>query len=153
MSTWYNSLTPVPALNVYDIGFNFISAGATWANWAGNTLSTPDNIVTLTFNGVGAYKKGTYLVDIVLSTNCATPPDSYLIWTTVGPTSGAYNTTCAHSKDSGFYNGASTQALRMSFVLIVSTTPTTYYLNYNRIGGSGLAENKTHSQISFTRMG
>lgn len=150
---WYNSLGTVPALNVYDIGYNFISAGVTWPNWVGFT--TPQNVVTFTFNGVGDYKKGTYLVDIVLITNLSASPNSQLIWTTVSGTSDALNDTCCYADNSGQFGAVICQIMRMSFVLQVTTTPSTYYLNYKRIAGigAGLSENKTNSKVSFTRMG
>ena len=150
---WYNSLATVPPLNVYDIGYNFISPGITWANWTGFT--TPQNVVTFTFNGVGSYKIGTYLVDIVLITNLTASPNSQLIWTTVSGTSDALNDTCTYADNSGQFGAVICQIMRMSFVLQVTTLPSTYYLNYKRIAGigAGLSENKTNSQISFTRMG
>lgn len=150
---WYNSLATVPPLNVYDIGYNFISAGATWNNWTGFT--TPQNVVTLTFNGVGSYKIGTYLVDVVLITNLSASPNSQLIWTTVSGTSDALNDTCCYADNSGQFGAVICQIMRMSFVLQVTSTPITYYLNYKRIAGvgAGLSENKTNSKISFTRMG
>lgn len=149
----YHTLSPVPALGVFDIGYNWFVAGATFTNWVGNTGSSPGNVATITFDGIGPRELGTWLVDIVLSTGVVSAPQSYLIWTTVGPANGVYNDTCCHSNDYGLYNSIGVQSLRMSFVLIVTTIPTTYYLNYNRIGGSGLSENKTNSKISFTRMG
>ena len=44
--------------------------------------------------------------------------------------------------------------MKLSFILNVTTTPSTYYLNYVRTSGvgSGLAENKTNSHIEFTRI-
>ena len=44
--------------------------------------------------------------------------------------------------------------MRLSFILNVSSTPLTYYLNYERTTGigSGLVENKTNSHIEFTRI-
>jgi hypothetical protein len=150
---WYNSLATVPPLNVYDIGYNFSSFGATWNNWTGFT--TPQNVVTLTFNGVGSYKIGTYLVDVVLITNLSASPNSQLIWTDVSGTSDALNSTCTYADNSGQFGAVICQIMRMSFVLQVTTTPSTYYLNYKRIAGigAGLSENKTNSKISFTRMG
>ena len=150
---WYNSLATVPPLNVYDIGYNFISPGITWNNWTGFT--TPQNVVTFTFNGIGSYKIGTYLVDIVLITNLSASPNSQLIWTTVSGTSDALNDTCTYADNSGQFGAVICQIMRMSFVLQVTTTPSTYYLNYKRIAGigAGLSENKTNSKVSFTRMG
>ena len=46
------------------------------------------------------------------------------------------------------------QIMKLSFILNVSTTPLTYYLNYVRTPGvgSGLVENKTNSHIQFSKI-
>ena len=153
LTCWYNSLTPVPALNVYDIGYSWLIAGATFNAWTGFT--TFQNVATINWNGIGGRNKGLWQVDIVLTTQNTTPPISMLIWTDVSGTDGTLNLTCMHMEDKGLWDaGVQAQSMRMSFTLEVTTIPSTYYLNYKRLTGSGsaLVADTVNSRITFTRM-
>ena len=154
LSCNYNTLTPVPALNVYDIGYSWLIAGATFTAWTGFT--TPQNVATINWNGIGPRNKGVWRVDIILTTQNTTPPISMLIWTDVSGTDDTLNLTCMHMEDKGAYGGGvQAQIMRMSFNLEVTTIPSTYYLNYRRLSGSGtgLSADTVNSRITFTRIG
>ena len=77
-----------------------------------------------------------------------------MIWTTVGPTSNDLTKYCINETTSGLYGLITVQVMRLSFILKVTTIPSTYYLNYYRTAGvgSGFVENKTNSHIQFTRI-
>ena len=151
-SCWYYTLPTVPPLNVYDIGYDWEIAGATFNNWTG--FITTGNIATVNFDGIGGRKLGVWQVDIVLCTENTGSPNSKLIWTTVGPTSNDLTKYCINETASGLYGLITVQVMRLSFILKVTTIPSTYYLNYYRTAGvgSGFVENKTNSHIQFTRI-
>jgi hypothetical protein len=148
----YNTLGTVPTKTSYDIGYIWQIAGSTFPNWT--TFTTTQNIATMVFNGTGNYTKGVWNVDIVLCTDNTNPPNSRLIWTTVSSTSNAITKYCTYESGSTLFALQGVQIMRLSFILNVSSTPLTYYLNYERTTGigSGLVENKTNSHIEFTRI-
>ncbi len=108
----------------------------------------------MVFNGTGNYTKGVWQVDIVLCTECINPPNSRLIWTTVSSTSNDLTKYCTYENGSTLFGILGVQIMKLSFILNISSTPLTYYLNYVRTPGvgSGLDENKTNSHIEFTRI-
>jgi hypothetical protein len=59
--------------------------------------------------------------------------------------------TCVLASDAGVFGATGLQIIRMSFTIDVVNLTTTYYLNSNLTGGSGLASNTT-SNIKFTRI-
>lgn len=152
LSCNYYTLPTVPPLNVYDIGYMWEVAGATFNNWTGFT--TTGNIATVNFDGIGGRKLGVWQVDIVLCTENTGSPNSKLIWTTVSATSNDLTKYCINETTSALYGLITVQVMRLSFILKVTTIPSTYYLNYYRTAGvgSGLIENKTNSHIQFTRI-
>ena len=151
-SCWYYTLATVPFLNVYDIGHNWLIAGATFANWT--TFTTTGNIATIVFDGIGSRKLGVWQVDIVLCTENLGAPNSKLIWTTVSSTSSDLTQYCTYESTTALFGSISVQIMRLSFILKVNTIPSTYYLNYVRTAGAGsaLVENKANSKIEFTRI-
>ena len=94
-------------------------------------------------------------VDIVLCTQCTGAPSSILVWTAASATSGDLTPTCTYSDNAAVFGSIGVQIMRLSFVLNVTTIPSTYYLNYSRVAGSGsgLATNTANSRIAFTRIG
>jgi hypothetical protein len=116
-------------------------------------FTTAQNVTNALFNGIGGRKKGVWQVDCVLSTEYTVAPVSSLIWTTVSGTSDALTTTCAHGEIGSSFGGINVQIIRLSFILEVTTIPTTYYLNFKKSGGAGLVANISNSQIMFTRIG
>jgi hypothetical protein len=82
-------------------------------------------------------------------------PNSKLIWTTVSTTSSDLTEYCTYTADSTLFGTIGIQIMRLSFILKVTTIPSTFYLNCYRTAGvgSGLVENKTNSKIKFTRIG
>jgi hypothetical protein len=148
----YNTLSPVPTKTTYDIGYIWQIPGSAFPNWT--TFTTTQNIATMVFNGTGNYTKGVWQVNIVLSTECINAPNSRLIWTTVSPTSNDLTKYCTYENSSTLFGILGVQIMKLSFILNVSSTPSTYYLNYVRTSGvgSGLNENKTNSHIEFTRI-
>ena len=127
-------------------------AGATFANWT--TFTTTGNIATVNFNGIGGRKLGVWQVDIVLCTENIGAQNSKLIWTTVSATSNDLTKYFTYEYTSALFGLIGVQIMRLSFILKVTTIPSTYYLNYYRTAGvgSGFVENKTNSHIQFTRI-
>ena len=148
----YNTLSPVPTKTTYDIGYIWQIPGSAFPNWT--TFTTTQNIATMVFNGTGNYTKGVWQVNVVLSTENINAPNSRLIWTTVSPTSNDLTKYCTYENGSTLFGILGVQIMKLSFILNVSSTPSTYYLNYVRTSGvgSGLNENKTNSHIEFTRI-
>jgi hypothetical protein len=148
----YNTLGIVPTKTSYDIGYIWQIPGSALPNWT--TFTTPQNIATMVFNGAGNYTKGVWQVNIVLSTECINAPNSRLIWTTVSSTSNDLTKYCTYENGATLFGILGVQIMKLSFILNVTTTPSTYYLNYVRTSGvgSGLVENKTNSHIEFTRI-
>ena len=152
ITTNYNTFSAVPTKGIYDIGYNFEIAGTSFANWVGFT--TTGNVVTVNFDGTGNFVRGVYQVDIVLTTEISSSPNTRLIWTQVSSTSSAITQYCTYESTGATFNTTNFQIMRLSFVLKVSTYTSTYYLNYVRTAGvgSGLVENKANSHIQFTRI-
>lgn len=149
----YNTLGTVPTKTNYDIGYIWQITGSALPNWT--TFTTiPQNIATMVFNGTGDYTKGVWQVNIVLCTECINPPNSRLIWTTVSNSSDLLTKYCTYENGATAFGLLIVQIMRLSFILNVTTTPSTYYLNYVRTNGVGssLVENKTNSHIEFTRI-
>ena len=148
----YNTLTPLPTKTNNDIGYIWQIPGSAFPNWT--TFTTPQNIATMVFNGAGNYTKGVWQVNIVLSTECINAPNSRLIWTTVSSTSNDLTKYCTYENSATLFGILGVQIMKLSFILNVTTTPSTYYLNYVRTNGvgSGLNELKTNSHIEFTRI-
>jgi len=148
----YNTLGTVPTKTNNDIGYIWQIPGSALPNWT--TFTTPQNIATMVFDGTGNYTKGVWQVNIVLSTECINAPNSRLIWTTVSSTSNDLTKYCTYENGATLFGILGVQIMKLSFILNVTTTPSTYYLNYVRTAGvgSGLAENKTNSHIEFTRI-
>lgn len=152
ITTNYNTFVAVPTKGIYDIGYNFEIAGTSFANWVGFT--TTGNVVTVNFDGTGNFVRGVYQVDIVLTTEISSSPNTRLIWTQVSSTSSAITPYCTYESTGATFNTTNYQIMRLSFILKVSTYTSTYYLNYVRTAGvgSGLVENKANSHIQFTRI-
>jgi len=149
----YNTLSTAPTKTSYDIGYVWEITSAALPNWTTFT-TTPGNIATMVFNGTGNYTKGVWQVDIVLCTECLNPPNSRLIWTTVSNSSDALTKYCTYENGSTAFALQGVQIMRLSFILNVTTIPSTYYLNYVRTNGVGssLNELKNNSHIEFTRI-
>ena len=118
----------------------------------GQTAKTPYNIMTINWNGFGNYTLGVWQCDIVITTNSNTSIISGIVWNTIGTTNFAVNTTSAQEDALAVFSGGGCQMLRLSFILNVRNLTTTYYLNFQKVGGGALSANLGASQIQFTRI-
>jgi len=143
--------TPITTKTNYDIGYVWSILGTTFTSWNGYII-TPGNVVTIAWNGTGDKTLGVWLVEIILTTNSATTIDTNLNWNTVSGTSMTVNHTCCNMSGITLHNSTTCNILRMSFVLNVTNTTTTYYLNFLKAGGSALSDNTGGSRIQFTRI-
>jgi hypothetical protein len=145
----YNTLVTLPTKVNQDIGYIWSIAGTSFTSWNGYT--TPGNVYTIAWNGTGDKTIGVWRMDISLVTNTATTMTCGLNVNVVNGTSFSSNTrTVFDSSASGAFVGY--QVLRLSTTLDIQNLTTTYYINFQRTGGSGLSDNTGASQIQFTRI-
>ena len=145
----YNTLGTLPTKVNQDIGYIWSIAGTSFTAWNGYT--TPGNVYTIAWNGTGDKTIGVWRMDISLVTNTATTMTCGLNVNVVSGTSFSSNTrTVFDSSASGAFVGY--QVLRLSTTLDIQNLTTTYYINFQRTGGSGLSDNTGASQIQFTRI-
>lgn len=145
----YNTLGTLPTKVNQDIGYIWSIAGTSFTAWNGYT--TANNVYTIAWNGTGDKTIGVWRMDISLVTNTATTMTCGLNVNIVSGTSFSSNTrTVFDSSASGAFVGY--QVLRLSTTLDIQNLTTTYYINFQRTGGSSLSDNTGASQIMFTRI-
>lgn len=145
----YNTLGTLPIKVNQDIGYIWSIAGTSFTSWNGYT--TANNVYTIAWNGTGDKTIGVWRMDISLVTNTATTMTCGLNVNIVSGTTFSSNTrTVFDSSASGAFLGY--QVLRLSTTLDIQNLTTTYYINFQRTGGSGLSDNTGASQILFTRI-
>lgn len=145
----YNTLGTLPTKTNNQIGYIWSVAGTSFTAWNGYT--TPGNVYTIVWNGTGDKTIGVWRMDISLVTNTATTMTCGLNVNIVSGTSFTSNTrTVFDSSASGAFVGY--QVLRLTTTLDIQNLTTTYYINFQRTGGSGLSDNTGASQIQFTRI-
>lgn len=145
----YNTLGTLPTKVNQDIGYIWSIAGTSFTAWNGYT--TPGNVYTIVWNGTGDKTIGVWRMDISLVTNTASTMTCGLNVNVVSGTSFSSNTrTVFDSSASGAFVGY--QVLRLSTTLDIQNLTTTYYINFQRTGGSGLSDNTGASQIQFCRI-
>jgi hypothetical protein len=146
----YNSLGTLPTKSNQDIGYVWSIAGTSFTAWSG--FITPNNVVTIAWDGSGDKTIGIWKVDISLTTNSSTTINTNLNWNMSSTTSMTPNFTCANSVGVTTHGAVSCNILRLSFTLDVTNLTSTYYLNFLRASGSALSDNTAASRIQFTRI-
>ena len=143
--------TPVTVKGFYDIGYVWNIPYGSFTGVAFGTAVGTYNILTLAWDGSGNKRLGVWRVDVVIMITCTGAPLTKLSWNTTNATTMVITDTCVLASDAGVFGATGIQILRMSFTIDVVNLTTTYYLNSNLTGGSGLASNTT-SNIKFTRI-
>ena len=136
----------------YKIGYQFTIVGAAFNGTAWATALTGYNILTIAWNGTGDYTLGVWLCDIVIVTNCSSAPTFSLCWNTISNTSMDITERCGQNTVATILNATLHQITRLSFTLNKTNFLGNYWLNSNRLGGSGLSSNTAYSQVKFTRI-
>jgi hypothetical protein len=149
----YNGLgTTLPLKDNYDLGYIFSIPGSSFTGTSWSTATTPYDIMTINWNGLGNYTLGVWQCDIVITTNSNTSIISGIVWNTIGTTNFAVNTTSTWEDALAVFSGGGCQMLRLSFILNVRNLTTTYYLNFQKVGGGALSANLGAVQIQFSRI-
>jgi len=143
---------PITSKTNYNIGYQWQIGGAAFTGTAWGTAVGAYNIMTMVWNGTADYTLGVWLCDIVIVTNASSASSFSLCWNTISNSSMDITEKCTQSNVVSVFNATSQQITRMSFVLNITNTLQTFWLNSNRVGGAGLSSNTTYSQIKFTRI-
>lgn len=143
---------PITSKTNFNIGYQWEINGGAFTGTAWATSIVAYNIQTLVWDGTGDKTLGVWLCDIVIVNNCTTAPNFSLCWNTISGASMDITEKCAQSTTATLFNATAHQITRMSFVLNITNTLQTFWLNSLKAGGAGLSSNTSYSQIKFTRI-
>ena len=143
---------PITSKTNFNIGYQWEIVGAAFTGTAWATAIVAYNIQTLVWNGTGDKTLGVWLCDIVIVNNCTSAPNFSLCWNTVSGASMDITEKCSQSTSATLFNATAHQITRLSFVLNITNTLQTFWLNSLKAGGAGLSSNTSYSQIKFTRI-